>query len=222
MLEKDQSPSVKSNLVKSLKNVSDGFLPLGLWNTSGRRGHTDNWIIGKIRKDELSSLVYRVHPLPESLIDYVWDYGSLSEEDEKTYIAKMVDTLFINKELETLIHRNICYVTTFCINSLIEPFVQNRKLQREKLVILKSEKQFSSKVEEFFQSDNNILLQCSSLTDSPHLLLVKGMIERYIRTNKVDMYQQQNMCAFVIHLERNVTLDIPLNFLSGWEIILYR
>ncbi|VDI17462.1 Hypothetical predicted protein, partial [Mytilus galloprovincialis] len=50
---------------------------------------------GKAKTDELSRLVYRVHPLPEALIDFVWDYGSLDEKDEKLYISKMVGNVFI-------------------------------------------------------------------------------------------------------------------------------
>ena len=49
---------------------------------------------GKVKTDELSRLVYRVHPLPEALIDFVWDYGSLNEKDEKFYISKMVTSVF--------------------------------------------------------------------------------------------------------------------------------
>ena len=45
---------------------------------------------GKNITDEYSGLVYRVHPLPESMIDYVWDYGSLAPNDEKAYIHRMV------------------------------------------------------------------------------------------------------------------------------------
>ena len=37
--------------------------------------------------------MYRVHPLPEAMIDYVWDYGSLSPEDERAYIQRMVRVL---------------------------------------------------------------------------------------------------------------------------------
>lgn len=61
----------------------------------------------KIKTDELSSLVYRysntfvylvliltiiyrVYPLPESLTDYVWDYGSLGEREEFLYIRSIV------------------------------------------------------------------------------------------------------------------------------------
>ena len=48
---------------------------------------------GKNIVDEYSKLVYRVHPLPEAMIDYVWDYGSLSPEDERAYIKRMVRDL---------------------------------------------------------------------------------------------------------------------------------
>ena len=40
--------------------------------------------------DEYSGLVYRVHPLPEAMVDYIWDYGSLTPQDEKSYIRRMV------------------------------------------------------------------------------------------------------------------------------------
>ena len=49
---------------------------------------------GKIQTDELSKLVYRVLPLPERLIDYVWDFGTLSDKDEALYIRRMIDGVF--------------------------------------------------------------------------------------------------------------------------------
>ena len=42
------------------------------------------------KPDEYSRLVYRVHPLPEAMFDYVWDFGSLKESDEMSYIRRMV------------------------------------------------------------------------------------------------------------------------------------
>ena len=48
---------------------------------------------GKNKTDEYSELVYRVHPLPEAMMDYVWDYGSLTPQDEKAYIERMVQNL---------------------------------------------------------------------------------------------------------------------------------
>ncbi|CAI2175317.1 7490_t:CDS:2, partial [Funneliformis geosporum] len=37
-----------------------------------------------------SSLVYEVKPLPDQILDYVWDYGILQSKDEKIYIQIMV------------------------------------------------------------------------------------------------------------------------------------
>lgn len=53
---------------------------------------------GKTIIDEYSKLVYRVHPLPETMIDFVWDYGSLSKEDERAYIGRMVERITGNSD----------------------------------------------------------------------------------------------------------------------------
>ena len=42
----------------------------------------------------LSRLVYRVLPLPESLIPFIWDYKSLDKEEEIRYISKMIEKTF--------------------------------------------------------------------------------------------------------------------------------
>ena len=39
---------------------------------------------------DMKNLVYRVHPLPNSLIEYVWDYGELSGPEEEAYIRAMI------------------------------------------------------------------------------------------------------------------------------------
>ena len=48
---------------------------------------------GKNITDAYSGLVYRVHALPEAMIDYVWDYGLLGPQDERDYIRRMVRNL---------------------------------------------------------------------------------------------------------------------------------
>ena len=55
-------------------------------------------------EDECSKLVYRVHPLPETMIDYIWDYGSLSPSDERAYIGRMVEGLYKNKYKSLLVN----------------------------------------------------------------------------------------------------------------------
>ena len=34
--------------------------------------------------------MYRVHPLPESMLPLVWDFGQLSDETETLYAAQIV------------------------------------------------------------------------------------------------------------------------------------
>lgn len=43
--------------------------------------------LDKRKKQELA---YTVHPLPEAMLDHVWDYGILSDSDERAYIAAMI------------------------------------------------------------------------------------------------------------------------------------
>eukprot|EP00397_Hematodinium_sp_SG-2012_P000023 GEMP01000023.1.p1 GENE.GEMP01000023.1~~GEMP01000023.1.p1 ORF type:complete len:4845 (-),score=1374.35 GEMP01000023.1:551-15064(-) len=65
------------------KNVEDEEVALVYQFTTGKKrgggGH-----------DPLSRLVYRVHPLPESLIDLVHDFGSLSDSTEELYVEAML------------------------------------------------------------------------------------------------------------------------------------
>ncbi|CAG8503791.1 15158_t:CDS:10 [Dentiscutata erythropus] len=49
----------------------------------------------KVKKyEDQSNLVYQVKPLPDQILDYVWDYGVLFSKDEKRYIRLMVQTRF--------------------------------------------------------------------------------------------------------------------------------
>lgn len=43
-----------------------------------------------VGKAESYKLAYKVQPLPEAMLDYVWDYGILSDSDDRAYIAAMV------------------------------------------------------------------------------------------------------------------------------------
>ena len=50
-----------------------------------------------IRKEKLISkgstfrLLYTVHPLPETMLNYVWDFGELTPQDEKKYISTILE-----------------------------------------------------------------------------------------------------------------------------------
>ena len=49
--------------------------------------------VGLIKEREQTRLVHAVFPLPDSLLEHIWDYGSLNENDEKDYIKAMIESL---------------------------------------------------------------------------------------------------------------------------------
>ncbi|ETN98579.1 hypothetical protein RFI_38913, partial [Reticulomyxa filosa] len=54
-----------------------------------RRRRFDGHVKESVSKDPLSQYVYRVFPLPETMKEYVWQFGRLSNLDEKQYILEM-------------------------------------------------------------------------------------------------------------------------------------
>eukprot|EP00026_Physarum_polycephalum_P000019 Phypoly_transcript_00019.p1 GENE.Phypoly_transcript_00019~~Phypoly_transcript_00019.p1 ORF type:complete len:3090 (+),score=490.35 Phypoly_transcript_00019:142-9411(+) len=93
---------------------------------------------GKIKWDDLSKLVYRVHPLPESLMDYVWDYGTLDVVDEKSYIATIVSTTFPKAKADVVaLMVEAIYCSQHYIRSVESPeSVSMRDVKRCKTLIL--------------------------------------------------------------------------------------
>ena len=77
---------------------------------------------GKVKMDEFSRLVYRVHPLPETMIDYVWDYGTLHQSDENSYIRQMVNKLFSSAKSGWNLNKKIVSVLVASQN-----FVRNKE-----------------------------------------------------------------------------------------------
>ncbi|GBC14823.1 hypothetical protein GLOIN_2v1781959 [Rhizophagus irregularis DAOM 181602=DAOM 197198] len=72
------------------------------------------------RYEEHSNLVYQVKPLPDQIMDYVWDYGVLRPKDELKYIEIMVE-----KELKKLGHpvfAELLFVSQKFIRKVEEPY----------------------------------------------------------------------------------------------------
>ena len=83
----------------------------------------------------LRQLVYRVHPLPVRLLDYVWDFGQPSEADEREYILQMVknhpSTQHLKKEFCKVFVNVICKSQQFLRGCSFEcSFVSLRDVER--------------------------------------------------------------------------------------------
>jgi len=51
------------------------------------------------RASQADGLVYRVHALPDSILDHVYDFGALSKQKEFQYLCQMVDNVTDDSEL---------------------------------------------------------------------------------------------------------------------------
>ena len=58
-------------------------------------------------------LVYRVQPLPKSLIPLVWDFGTLSNEVEEIYIRQMVQKCALVRSNPNLFWNTCIYTHQF-------------------------------------------------------------------------------------------------------------
>ena len=81
---------------------------------------SDNKEIGYVNKKmhRVRNLVYTVNPLPLSLINYVFDFGSVKDEDELKYIKKFIDT-FLNERFSqdnTLNYSKILDIIVSAVN----------------------------------------------------------------------------------------------------------
>ena len=65
-------------------------------------------------------LVYLVQPLPQSLLNFVFSFGALDEEDEKKYIFSIIEKLFLKGEEE--LHKATKEVVFNCHKYLRETF----------------------------------------------------------------------------------------------------
>ena len=53
--------------------------------------------VGLENKHNLQKTLYLVNPLPESIIEYIWDFGTVKNDDERNYIKNMLIPLDLKK-----------------------------------------------------------------------------------------------------------------------------
>ena len=97
------------------KLLPDNMIFLGACNP--RRLKTRQSIFDEdvgIRNNKVSQLnqnyglLYTVHPLPETMIEFVWDYGHLDANTERKYIEVMFIELHLNEALKEMTLNLVC------------------------------------------------------------------------------------------------------------------
>ncbi len=85
------------------------------------------WFIFKKRK-KILDLVYTINPLPHSLLNFVFDFGNLSNQDEKRYIESMV-TNTIKNIYKNINKKDYEMIQNFAFEVIIESknFIRNNE-----------------------------------------------------------------------------------------------
>ena len=75
-------------------------------------------------KSQLNNLVYSVNPLPHSLLNFVFDFGSLRREDERKYIhntiVSIIDSIKENKVITNISENDMNNLIQIIIDSIVE------------------------------------------------------------------------------------------------------
>ena len=88
------------------KRIPDGVYVLAALNPYRKRpdrGNTPGLVFqlhgaNTTTPDPMASLVYRVHPIPLTLKDFIFDFGSLGADKEKLYIQSMINSKLPNEK----------------------------------------------------------------------------------------------------------------------------
>ncbi|CAG8640788.1 7079_t:CDS:2, partial [Scutellospora calospora] len=105
--------------------------------------------------EEKGKLVYQVHPMPDQILDYVWDYGHLKAEDERNYIEIMVKTQLNHPFFAEL----LCASQAF-IRDVEEPFSVSLRDAKRAIKLFKF---FKDKFNKLNSTQNSGILETRSL-----------------------------------------------------------
>ncbi|CAI2162255.1 20165_t:CDS:2, partial [Funneliformis geosporum] len=154
-----------------------------------------------IRFEERSCLVYEVKPLPDQILDYVWDYGRLQPKDEQTYIQIMVQGSFGSSILAELL-----FASQEFIRNVEEPYSVSLRDVKRAIKLVK----FFQETLETRQKENNIYPGDSPDIVTRSYILALGlcyMSRLYDR--ELRKRYRETMCQIFLRIEEYKNLNEP-------------
>ncbi len=129
--------------------------------------------------------LYTVVPIPETMLEYIWDYGYLNEATEKAYISTMLNTCRKLSDISTL-HNLI-------VALLIESQKHFRELEDVSSVSLRDIARFCRLYDWFYDLLNERARQNASMPDQPDFVfrasLIALLLCYYFRLRSVELQQ---------------------------------
>ena len=155
----------------------------------------------KETSNKSNNLVYTVHPLPHSLLNFVIDFGSLKDEDEEKYIKNTIESILIKKALSQIDIEKYTEIITnqiiICQNFMKEIYDKSSVSLRE---IRRFDIFFDFFMMKYFQSND----ETSRINNSINLALY---LCYYIRLN--DKEHRKQLCQKLKRYYHNDFIKIP-------------
>ncbi|CAI2173905.1 15093_t:CDS:2, partial [Funneliformis geosporum] len=147
-----------------------------------------------------SSLVYEVKPLPDQILDYVWDYGTLQSKDEKIYIQIMVQEAKLDP-----IFAELLFASQNFIRNVEEPYsVSLRDVKRAiKLFDFFNKSLLTRKNEKKKYPDNSVKIHIRSYVLALGLCYQSRLYERELRRR-----YRETMCKIFGNMKETRFNDI--------------
>ena len=144
------------------KKISDNYVFLGACNPYRilRKKMRESGLVyyNMKEKSKLNNLVYTVNPLPHALLNFVFDFGSLLEKDEKKYINNTILSIIDKIKREGLLNNINQKDLKKLTDEMIESIVICHQFIREKYdsssVSLREIRRFGIFFESFIKSFN--------------------------------------------------------------------
>ena len=171
-------------------------------------------------KNDLNNLVYTVNPLPHSLLNFVFDFGNLQEQDEKKYITNTIKSMLSEKYNQDFIGKNDLIDTM--VNSIVICHNYIRDLYDRSSVSLRELKRFRILFEYFSLYFEQINEPAKRLYKSLNLSLylcyylrINEKKDRHNLSQKLGKYFKKNFIGLPEYEMKKITEKMSIEKNTG-------
>ena len=162
------------------KKLAKNIRIIGACNPYRKRRENQN-ICGLTHPNDENTLIYAVNILPQSLMYYVFNFGSINTDDEKKYISSIISEIF--EDNEQILKEKTAEVISICHVYFRENFdistISLRELKRFKICSkFFIEKYYPNKNKLLNKDDNKILEKIKSIIISIYLCYYIRLIDK--------------------------------------------
>ena len=211
------------------KKIGDNFIFIGACNPyriiTKKMKESGLVYYNMKENNNLNNLVYTVNPLPHSLLNFVFDFGNLQDEDEKKYIYNTIRALISKIENEKLIEgifNNKNYIIETMINSIVICHNYIRELYDRSSVSMRELRRFGILFEYFItyfniveEPDKRIIYSLNLALYLCYYLRLNEKINRDELMMKLEDFFNKDFLSIPENVMRNITEKMSIEKNKG-------